>query len=98
MRIPREEMYILHSASELKDIADTAEVDAQKSSIAFSLNNAANTGETSVIWLGDMLDEVKEALESDSYTVEAYKTQDGEPSKFKYVISFKDAGSGNDGE
>ena len=88
MRIPRDEMNQLHSASELQSISEDSEVSAQLESIAYSLNNAANTGETAVTWLGNMFDANKTTLEAQGYTVDLVELQDGSFATKCYRISF----------
>lgn len=89
MAVPRDEMNVLHAASELQTVAATSAEDAQKASIAYSLNNAANTGEYVVVWIGALLDSVKEAIEDEGYTIEPTKLHTGEPVKDSWTISFK---------
>ena len=90
MPVPREDMNKLQSAADLKSIAESAEVDAQVASIAYALNSAANTGETSVVWIGRMLAGTKTQVEAKGYTVEPTKLHTGESADDEYTLSFGD--------
>lgn len=90
MAIPRNEMDILNPAATLREIVPNAEKDAQIASVAYSLNNAANTGQYTTVWLGRMLPEVKTELEANGYVVEPTKLHTGEAVQDSWTISFKD--------
>ena len=78
--IPKEEMNILKSASEVKAIADKAIELQDEASAAYIINEAANTGCHMAIWRHPLSDELKKTLEGQGYKVTkcavAYGTTD----------------------
>lgn len=70
--VERDDMTTLRPASESKQTAINAEKDQQLKAIAYAINNAANTGELTTVYQGVMLDEVKEELVSNGYTLKNF--------------------------
>ena len=66
---PRDEMTTLHTADECKGVASEAAEDQQLAEVAYLINNAANTGETTARYLQKLLPEVKAELESKGYSL-----------------------------
>lgn len=67
--IPLDEMSVLKSASEVKDVAESA-IDIQNEmTAAYIINNAANTGQRIAVWGNHMTDTLKSTLEGKGYTV-----------------------------
>lgn len=85
--IPNDELTILKPASELLAVSVSAEADAQLKSIAYQLNSAANTGETSIQHEGRLLDEVVKKLKEHGYAL-TVKHAGG----IGYIISFAKEG------
>lgn len=67
--VPKDEMTTLRSASDSRTTAQTAEKDIQIQAIAYAINTAANTGLTETLFQSQLVDGVKEELESKGYTV-----------------------------
>ena len=67
--IPKDQMTELFSASQVAETASTAEEDIQLKSVAFAINQAANTGLYRIIYQEKLKDSVKEALEAKGYTI-----------------------------
>jgi hypothetical protein len=67
--VKREDMATLRPASEAKATAATAEDDLQIQSIAYLINEAANTGLCRVIYQQHLRENVKKTLESNGYTI-----------------------------
>lgn len=67
--IPMDELQTLKAASAVKAVAETAEVEQQKKSVAYDINTAANCGQYEIAYNGRLLDEVKTALEENGYTI-----------------------------
>ena len=59
----------LQSAATLKSTASTAEAELLEAGVAKGCNLAANTGQTSYTWIGDLTDVLKQKLTSNGYTV-----------------------------
>lgn len=84
--IPQDEMRTLKAASAVKAVATTAIVDQQRGAVAYAINNAANTGETSVV-INSKLDETLiTELEGQGYTL-TYDFAKAKPSD-EVVISW----------
>lgn len=67
--IPMEDLQTLQSAATVKATAQTAEADQQEKSIAYTINTAANCGQTEVTYNGRLLETVKTNLENEGYTL-----------------------------
>lgn len=67
--IPMDELQTLKAASAVKSVAETAEVEQQKKSVAYDINTAANCGQYEIAYNGRLLNEVKTALEENGYTI-----------------------------
>ena len=67
--IPIDEMTTLKSASEVKAVADEAISIHEQQSVAALINQAANSGQHSVIWNRPMTDELKKVLEGQGYKI-----------------------------
>jgi len=67
--IPSDEMTTLKPASEVKTIADEAEEILEQQSVAYLINEAANTGSHMVVWSKSISDELKQVLEGQGYKV-----------------------------
>lgn len=67
--IGKSDMNVLISADELIEVAKSAPYDQQISQIAYLLNTNANCGDTWITWTGELLDDVKDKLESLGYNV-----------------------------
>lgn len=67
--VKREDMTTLRPASEAKATAATAEDDLQIQSIAYLINEAANTGLYRVVYQQHLRENVKKTLESNGYTI-----------------------------
>ena len=67
--VDKDEMTTLRTAAESKATAETAEKDIQLKAIAYAINNAANCGQSNVIFQERIMDENIEELEGKGYTV-----------------------------
>lgn len=67
--VKRDQMTVLRSASESAATAAAAEHDIQLQSVAFLINEAANTGLYRAVYQQEMMAEVKATLESKGYAV-----------------------------
>ena len=70
--VNKDEMTVLRSASEAKQTAKEAEKDRQLMSVAYAINEASNTGLMRVVFQGELIDEVKEELQSKGYHILNY--------------------------
>ena len=68
-KVDKDHMTELRSASDSKATATDAVKDTQLEAVAYLINSAANTGEMSAMFQGDLLDEVKSELETEGYTL-----------------------------
>ena len=66
---PKDEMTVLHTAEECKTVAEEAAEVHQLAEVAYSINTAANTGETTTRYLQKLLPAIKSQLESKGYTL-----------------------------
>lgn len=80
-------MAVLHTASDVKAVADTAEYDSTIIALAKNINNAANTGSKRISWPNKLSDKVKSTLESNGYKVIQDNTA-ADP-KMYYLISWE---------
>lgn len=71
--IPQEDLKTLQSASAVKAVAETAKYEQDIQAVAFAINSAANTGETSVTITMKLSKEVRDELEQDGYTLTNFK-------------------------
>ena len=71
--IDKDKMTTLISASEARSLSQSALISAESSTIAYAINNAVNTGETSVLYNNIISSNMIEKLESEGYLVEAIK-------------------------
>ena len=86
--IPPADLSNLHDAAEVLTVAQSAVEDQTKGAIARCINNAANTGETSVIWPSSLTDEIKGWLQDAGYKV-GISNPTGRD--YRYVIRWDDA-------
>ena len=70
--IAQKDMTTLYSASEVKTVAASAVDDINIARIAAKINEAANTGETKIHWIGKIENNVLDTLKSKGYNVEKY--------------------------
>ena len=71
--IPQEDLKELQPASAVKSVAETAVYEQDLQAVAFAINNAANTGATSVTITMKLSNAVQEELKSNGYTLTNYK-------------------------
>lgn len=74
--IPSDEMTTLKSASEVKQVADKAQDILEKQSVAYLINEAANTGSHMVTWPKPMSKELMSVLEAQGYKILKSTTYD----------------------
>lgn len=67
--VSKDEMTTLRSAADSRATAQSAEKDIQLQAIAYAINTAANTGLLETLYQTQLIDGVKEELESKGYTV-----------------------------
>lgn len=67
--IEQSELSILRSADEAKTVADSAREELEKSSVAYAINTAANTGEHSTVFSHPISDVILEVLRGQGYKV-----------------------------
>ena len=67
--VTKDEMTTLRSAADSRSTAETALKDIQLMAVAYAINNAANTGELEVLFQEKLIDDIKEELENNGYTV-----------------------------
>ena len=67
--IPKEEMAVLKSAAEVKQVADEAIELQDIASAAYIINEAANTGSHIAIWRHPVSDELRKTLEGQGYKI-----------------------------
>lgn len=85
--IPADEMSVLKSASEAYSIASTAAYDQELNAVTHYINQAINTGATSVTWNNDLMDEVKTVLEGQGYKIT--RMIPAANNRFPYKISWE---------
>lgn len=86
--IPPSDISNLHTASEILAVSQSAVEDQTKGAIARCINNAANTGETSVIWPSTLSDDIKTWLQEAGYKVGIANPTGRD---YRYVIRWDDA-------
>jgi hypothetical protein len=86
--IAKEDMSILISAQEAKAQAATALDDIEEMTIAYAINNAANTGEARLKYTGYMSPYIISKLKGLGYTVESVTSKDGVEVPNLHIISF----------
>ncbi len=67
--VDKNDMTTLRPASDSKATAETAEQDIQLKALAYAINNAANCGQTNVIFQERILDANIAELKSKGYTI-----------------------------
>jgi len=70
MEITRTEMDQLKPASEVLEVALTAEDTAELKAVAYAINSAASTGEVEVLYQGSLREATEAALTSKGYKFE----------------------------
>lgn len=71
--IDKDKLTTLISASEARSLSQSALISAESSTIAYAINNAVNTGETSVLYNNIISSSMMEKLESAGYLVEPFE-------------------------
>ena len=99
--IPQDELTTLLSASEVKEVSDSAAFDQALQAIAVKINTAANTGNTDVVINSGLSEDVIEELETQGYTIK-YDTDRAAPKGQVHIIwsdvDTADGGGANAGE
>ena len=85
--VEKDEMTTLRTAAQSRETAEGAEKDIQLKAVAYAINQAANTGETRVVFQNVLLDEVEAELLSHGYAI-SYNFNETYPQK-QPVISWK---------
>lgn len=85
--IPANELAVLKSASEVKTVAETAPLEAEKMAVAKNINNAANTGAKRISWSNTLSADMKSTLEGQGYTV-TQEEKAADPEKW-WIISWE---------
>lgn len=67
--IPQDEMFELKSATTVMTVASSAEFEQEKKTVAFEINNAANTGSTNVVINHPLSKQLTDLLTSNGYTI-----------------------------
>ena len=67
--VDKDDMTTLRPASDSRATAQTAEQDIQLKALAYAINNAANCGQTNVIFQEKILDVNIDELKSKGYTI-----------------------------
>jgi hypothetical protein len=65
--IPQDELTTLKSATEVKSVASTAELDQETNTVAYYINSAANTGNTQVLINHKLSESLANTLKSKGY-------------------------------
>ena len=84
--VEHDKMTTLYDASQSAATAATALDDIQLKAVAFAINSAANSGETSTTFSEDLRQATLDALKAKNYTIQNIGKAD--PSKLK-LISWK---------
>ena len=71
--IPTEDMTTLQSIETVRSVAESAKSVHEMMQVAYAINNAANTGEYSVLWSGTLLESTISALQAAQYVVRPCK-------------------------
>ncbi len=87
--IPQDEYAVLKSASEVKGVADSALLEAEKMAIAKLINSTANTGEYMVLYNHDISEEMQGILESMGYFLSKKPEKYSADPKFQWIIRWK---------
>lgn len=82
--IPINELNQLHSAAEVKAVAADAHELHIEQSVAYAINNAANTGEDNVQYDGYISPTLKSKLEEEGYVVTKLRSVTGPSSKISW--------------
>lgn len=85
----QEELPVLVSALNVKSVADSAPLEAEKMAIAKLINSAANTGQYSVTYNHEISDDMKDILKGMSYKVTNKSQVYCADPKYQYTISWK---------
>lgn len=84
--IPTDEMTELKSASAVSEVAKEAVAIIEKQTVAYAINQAANTGEHSITYSKIISDELQELLRAQGYKV-TRNSRAADPNK-SWTISF----------
>ncbi len=85
--IPMSELTTLIPASEAKEVANSAQLEHEKQSVAALINNAANTGEHCAVWQHPMSDALRSILEDNGYRIMTL-SQVADPTKSYRIEGF----------
>lgn len=84
--IPREELTTLKSASDVRNVADSAYEIHEEMSVAHDINTAANSGEKSITIVRKLSENLESKLKAKGYTITTESENYPEP--YCYVISW----------
>ena len=88
--IPQDELPTLKSASDVKSVADSAELEAEKMAVAKLINSAANTGQYTVLYNHPISDELLQLLKGQGYTVKNPPKRLSADPETQNIISWED--------
>lgn len=80
----KDEINELHTASEARQVSEAANAKQNLNAVVRSINLAANTGQTRIIWISSIDSNTLTALKTAGYTIEPSPCATGD----RYVISW----------
>lgn len=84
--IPREELTTLKSASDVRNVANSAYEIHEEMSVAHDINTAANSGEKSITIVRKLSENLESKLKAKGYTITT--ASENYPEPYCYVISW----------
>ena len=84
--MPREELTTLKSASDVRNVADSAYEIHEEMSVAHDINTAANSGEKSITIVRKLSENLESKLKAKGYTITT--ASENYPEPYCYVISW----------
>lgn len=86
--IPQDELAILKIASDVKEVAASAKLEAEKMAIAKLINSSANTGQYVALYNHEISDDMKEILKGQGYTLAKRSSQFCADPETQYIIGW----------
>ena len=87
--IPVDEYATLKSASEVKSVADSSQLEYEKMSIAKLINSSANSGQYEILYNHDISEAMLDALKGQGYKVTRRPLPDHANNPFQFIIRWK---------
>lgn len=96
--IPQDEYAALKSASDVKSVADSAPLEAEKMAIAKLINSAANTGVYSTLYNHDISEEMQEILKGMGYKMTRRPQKFCADPKYQWLIFWEHPGGSTESD